>query len=211
MVRLRMCIVIVAGIFILFPSLVFIRDLGIYGDWNALKDVYILAVNNPESLLFPILGRHCGFDPIALFIDSIEYSGKGLELGATMLFSLYFWIPRVWWPGKPLSFSLIYPEKYAGIDPAGTMAPSLLGELYVNFHLAGVVLGFLLLGILLKLCYQYLLKRNHSSSGLLIYLPIVIHAPNILESGTMVISRYLMALFPTILFLWLVKSKSQKM
>ncbi|HHT9125298.1 MAG TPA: O-antigen polymerase [Candidatus Brocadiia bacterium] len=207
-ISLKMYVLLFIGIFFLYPFLIFIQINGIYSNWSDLVNYYNSALKNPTELLLPFLGREAGFTPFALFIDSID-SGRSLELGRPMTFLFYFFIPRVLWEGKPLPFSLTFDEEYAGRSVAGANAPSLPGELYVNFHLVGVVLGFLLLGILMKLCYQCLIKRNHNKSSLLIYLPMVLFTPNILEAGTMVITLYLVALLPIMFFLWFVKSKGQ--
>lgn len=208
MVTMKMAVGIITGIFILSPFLWHVRSQGIY-HWNILGDTYISAFKNPVEFLLPIMQRSYGFDSFALFIEAID-SGRGLELGATMLELFYFFIPRVWWQEKPLNFTVTFVPKYADMDPHSCMAPTLVGELYVNFHLIGVVLGFLLLGVLMKLCHQYLIKRNQNKSGLVIYLPIAIYSPFISEGGIGMITNLPIALFPIILFLWFVKSKDKK-
>src|SRR5207247_901796 len=56
-----------------------------------------------------------------------------------------FFIPRGLWPGKPDSFGLSFPAHYMPHVNWGAMTyvtPSLPGELYLDFHVAGIVLGF---------------------------------------------------------------------
>lgn len=201
-------VILIGGLFILSPLLWHVRGYGIH-HLDILKDSYISALCNPVEFLFPIMNRSYEFDAFALFIDAID-SGSPLELGKPMAFIFYFFIPRIWWPEKPLHFSVTYLPKYAGIDSTSCMAPTLPGELYVNFHIIGVVVGFLLCGIFMKFCYQCLIKRNQNKSSLLIYIPCVLLSPFVLEGGTSKLENYLFALFPVILFLWFVKSKRKR-
>lgn len=205
MISAKIFFVLIIIIFILSPFLWHIRAYGIYR-WDILKDTYISAISDPMEFVNPLLRRSYSFDSFALFIEATD-SGKDFELGSTMTDLFYFFIPRAWWPGKPLPFTVTFLPKYANMYSPGSMAPSLPGELYMNFHVIGVILGFLLLGVLMKICYKGLIRRNFNKSSLLVYIPVVLTTPLLFEGGINKIEEYMLTLFPVILFLWIVKSK----
>ena len=100
--------------------------------------------------------------------DKLEY-----QYGKTIAVWLLAPIPREFMPNKPLIHSgpiigqQIYKLNVSGVPP-GTAA-----ELYWNFHVAGIVFGSMLLGVLMRLSYQ-LCRNVHMDSVLLI--PIYIFA-----------------------------------
>jgi len=78
----------------------------------------------------------------------------------------FFWlvlmpIPRVIWPNKPTTLGIVIKrtlfDKYA---MGGGVPPSWIGELYLNFHVIGVILGSLLFGYVSAKVYDYYLKRQ---------------------------------------------------
>jgi hypothetical protein len=86
---------------------------------------------------------------------------------------LYFYVPRALWPGKPDSYSLTFGKEFLGAtSEAGQsfFTPTLPGELYLNFGLAGLVVGGLLTGMLLwEVYYKLVLQLNRSVTHLLVY------------------------------------------
>ena len=81
--------------------------------------------------------------------DKLEY-----QYGKTIAVWLLAPIPREFMPGKPLIHSgpiigqQIYKLNVSGVPPGSA------AELYWNFHIPGVIFGSLILGVLLRLCYQ---------------------------------------------------------
>jgi len=78
--------------------------------------------------------------------------------------------------------TFVWPEKYAAYQEVadwaylvfhkegiGGIAITQVGEFYLNFHLAGVVLGMFFLGLLYKTSYL-LLSRNRTAIALWIYI-----------------------------------------
>jgi hypothetical protein len=197
-------VILVIAIFILSPLLWHIRAYGVYR-WDILAQTYSKAIDEPIDIMMPLLKRSYGFDSFALFIESID-SGYGLELGGTMKDLLFFYIPRVIWQTKPLPFTVTFLPEYANMNSPGAMAPSLPGELYINFHLLGIILGFWILGIVMQVCYRGLIQRNMNKSSLLIYIPITIMAPLLFEGGLNKLESYILILLPVVLFLWAVRT-----
>ena len=78
--------------------------------------------------------------------------------GGTYVDSLLFVIPRSLWPDKPRSFGFGMGQYLFGRD--WDLPPGYIGELYVNFHIAGIIAGMYLLGILLRRAHQWTLSGN---------------------------------------------------
>ncbi len=70
------------------------------------------------------------------------------------------YIPRVLWPGKPaLGIGQWITDTYgAGSHIRSSTGPTWIGEFYLNFGTAGVVIGMLTIGLLLRLLHESLLR-----------------------------------------------------
>lgn len=94
----------------------------------------------------------------------------GFKYGATFLQLFLMPIPRFLWEDKPsvmqIDVTKIFYPQYAANDIA--WPPSLAGELYVNFQVAGIVLGMFLFGWLCGRLQVYAL-RSTSYYRVLIY------------------------------------------
>lgn len=126
---------------------------------------YMDRVDNPLLLMF---NRSYGTDSLMLILHR---TGETLpfQWGHSLLDLFTFWIPRLLWPGKPVSFGLAFPAAYMPDMHWGTMtyaSCSLPGELYLNFHVPGVLVGSALLGVAMRVSYS--LARS-GPGGLLLY------------------------------------------
>ncbi|MCC6651480.1 MAG: oligosaccharide repeat unit polymerase [Candidatus Eisenbacteria bacterium] len=126
---------------------------------------YMDRVDNPLLLMF---NRSYGTDSLMLILHR---TGETLpfQWGHSVLDLFTFWIPRLLWPGKPMSFGLTFPATYMPDMHWGSMtyaSCSLPGELYLNFHLPGVLVGSALLGVAMRVSYS--LARS-GPGGLLLY------------------------------------------
>jgi hypothetical protein len=81
-----------------------------------------------------------------------------LRYGGTYVDSLLFVIPRSLWPDKPRSFSFAIGQYLFAAET--DLPPGYIGELYINFHLAGVIGGMYLLGWLLRRAHQWTLSGD---------------------------------------------------
>lgn len=82
-------------------------------------------------------------------IRYFQSGGKPMA-GRTYYLALVAPIPRILWPGKPTislgtEFSILF-----GFTATSSYAISQLGELYINFGIIGVVIGFAVFGILYR-------------------------------------------------------------
>ena len=78
------------------------------------------------------------------------------QYGASYLSVLYAPIPRVWRPDKPaLSMSKDISHKVYGYkeNALAGIPPGIAAEFYINFGYAGILIGFFLVGIMIKKLY----------------------------------------------------------
>ena len=113
-----------------------------------------------EAVIDPLLDRSYQFDATTMILTKTP-SLSDYRLGATFEDLLWFYIPRQWWPDKPVSFAYNFaPEFFPGASLTASYAPSMVGELYLNFGLLGVVGGFYVFGIVLRACYESFASRK---------------------------------------------------
>jgi hypothetical protein len=91
----------------------------------------------------------------------LRYTGRWVDYkyGETILLTpISLLIPRVLWPSKPnigiarefgVTFDLV-----SGVDRETQIAPTIVGELYWNFNLPGVLVGMFLLGAAYRWMYR---------------------------------------------------------
>jgi hypothetical protein len=95
------------------------------------------------------------------------------QFGWTYLTSLLQWIPRQIYPEKPASFAMEFTDSYIGnfyYDNITIISPTVLGEGYINFHIAGMFAVAVVSGMFWRFLYQYFTVRNgRSLSGMLLY------------------------------------------
>jgi oligosaccharide repeat unit polymerase len=93
------------------------------------------------------------------------------QMGKTFLNLLVKLIPSAIWENKPqgagqVVTKYIYPKAF---NLNVTVAPSLLAELYLNFHIIGIIIGFFLFGVLCKSLYYFLIKNNKNKNAVILY------------------------------------------
>jgi len=95
------------------------------------------------------LYRGCISIPIGFLYRKVEENG--LQFGASTVFS-YAFVPRFLWPDKPNVTRSAWFTYYLGFSPSEAEATSatgmtVVGELYWNFGLFGMLIGMLLVGL----------------------------------------------------------------
>ena len=88
-----------------------------------------------------------------------------LGYGSTYLKFIYQFIPRTIWHAKPQNVTIVMAQLFrpAQFAKGVTYNPALLGEMYYNFGMPGVVLGSFLVGI--GLGWMYRLGRDRMDSA----------------------------------------------
>jgi len=113
------------------------------------------AVAPDRKLAVKILDEFLALDAFAAVISAGPQKFP-FRHGKTFLDGVIFIVPRRIWPGKPVSYSSAVGQ-YLQNAP-NDIPPGYIGELYINFHIAGILGGMYLLGLLFryvqKLIYQ---------------------------------------------------------
>jgi len=94
------------------------------------------------------------------------------QYGAPWLELLYFWVPRAWWPTKPLTFSIGFGSTYFSSFEQGKLSfisPTLPGDAYLNFGTIGVFGVFLVLGFALRWWYERMVGSRPRPETVLLY------------------------------------------
>lgn len=133
---------------------------------------YIEYIGDPEllgrAIAEPFVSRFFGADMLALIID--ETSADQYQWGNTLAKLATAWVPRKLWPDKPWSFGKDFLTLYLShVDILAVISPSLVGEWYINGNIAGVIIGFTSLGLVMKVAYQYLVSRCAGPGRMLVY------------------------------------------
>ncbi|MHA1291719.1 MAG: O-antigen polymerase [Promethearchaeota archaeon] len=131
-----------------------------------------LVYSNPIKPITIFMNRFHDMDSM-IYIVRDTPGVMDYQLGKTIAPIFVSWIPRQLWENKPtIAFGRVFGETYykeffggTGTVPSATI----IGEAYINYHVAGMVGISLLFGILLRIFYQYLIKNNLGVSGVFIY------------------------------------------
>ncbi len=164
-VRLRHVLVFFGGFVLLFPFFYAYRALGLGG-----LDAAARYLETTDAPLLKFYNRAYGADS---FVRVLHATGQGLvplQWGHSLLDLFVFFVPRALWAAKPESFGLSFASLCMPDVPWGALtyvSSSLPGELFLNFHAAGVVAGFLLLGWTLRAAIT--LARSGGPGAVLVY------------------------------------------
>jgi hypothetical protein len=168
------------GVFaLLFPLFYAYRALGIAG-----LDGVRLYLETTETPLLKLYNRAYDADSFARVLHATGQGLVPLQWGRSLLDLLVFWVPRALWAAKPASFGLTFPALcMPDVEWAGTtyVSSSLPGELFLDFHVAGVVLGFLALGWALRAGHH--LVRRGGPGAVLLYGYVFLAAVHLVEGG----------------------------
>jgi len=131
---------------------------------------FTFALAHPYKLIEPLLMRSHGADSFAVILDKTP-NVYNFQLGGTLSQLLWFYIPRAIWSEKPFTYSWHFGKTYMGythyVGPF--VAPTFVGELYINLSWVGIMVGSLLTGIIFKIVYAYFIKRHGDKTAILIY------------------------------------------
>jgi hypothetical protein len=178
----------------LFPFFYAYRRLGLFN-----LDVMSLAVQNDPDALFHVFNRAYGTDSLMLVLHRTGVTVP-FQWGATLTDLFTFWIPRAFWAHKPDSFGLQFPALFMPDMHWGAMtyaSASLPGELFLDFHVFGVIGGCWLLGAAMRTS-RFLTQAG--PGGILVYCYSVIIAMHLVEGCIAVqLEYFLILLVPSVL------------
>lgn len=120
-----------------------------------------------EASFFELIRRFHGLDSLIAVMarvpSQIEYT-----FGSTLFFiPISALVPRIMWPNKPDTGLGDYFRENFWFGTGGAIAISHPGEFYLNFGLAGIVIGMAFLAFLHSGVYQYFQRAKNPASSVL--------------------------------------------
>lgn len=198
--RMRQLLGFFIGFSLLFPLFYAYRALGVAG-----LDGVRTYLETTDAPLLKVYNRAYDADS---FMRVLHANGSGLvplQWGRSLLDLFSFFIPRAFWAAKPESFGLGFAALYMPDVEWGSMtyvSPSLAGELFLNFHVVGVVLGFLLFGLTMRAASS--VARRGGPGAVLLYGYFFLTAIHLVEGAIAAqIEFFLTSLVPSLLALHL--------
>lgn len=193
-IRLRWIVVGVLALVLLYPTNQFFRDVILEDNSRTVVDV----LRDPNSALervgsFVSSSRFGEYTAAGLTATGGRLDGLGVtsvivrdtprvspfQNGRTLgLFFLAF-VPRLFWPSKPtITIGNWITEVYgSGPDVALVSAtgPTQVGDYYLNFGTAGVIGGMMLLGTLLRMAHEALLRDESPTAPAILAAIVVLY------------------------------------
>ena len=133
------------------------------GDFSDLSAVGLFVENIGRRLM----DEFQQFDWFVITLDLTSSSELPIQRGKTFLEFFTRFVPRAIWPAKPQPISFRITTMVGG---ASAGHPStILGELYLNFKVPGVIVGMAVFGVLLRAMYAYLQSNRENAAAILLY------------------------------------------
>ncbi len=85
--------------------------------------------------------------------------------GQTILFDLFFYVPRTYWPDKPAmysKYSTAYSKGLSGYEVSTNFYVNIWAEFITNFHLWGIIIALLFM--------QFFIRISEKSNSVVVYL-----------------------------------------
>ncbi|HKU15251.1 MAG TPA: O-antigen polymerase [Steroidobacteraceae bacterium] len=126
----------------------------------------------PMTIVAPIILTNGGIDASKTghIIDYVDDT-QDYKLGQTLVQFLWAAVPRELWVNKPPNLDTFVGEKIYGAETFGAAAvpAGFFGEMYLNFWYAGIVVGALLLGLIVRRIDNLLAGNLHSAVFIMCY------------------------------------------
>ena len=127
-----------------------------------------------HAALRTLANRHTSGETVAsilAFGDTVDLEITGADL---VLIPAFAFVPRAVWPDKPAPFSPQVSSAFRGVEGNRTsFGMTHTGDLYLRHGLPGVVIGSLMLGLLYRLLYGWLVDRPGATAvGAVLYLAV---------------------------------------
>lgn len=132
-------VMILIAIFVIFPILELTRNVSLATLTMAnLSD----AISN---IPFMLASGH--FDAYTMIVSTVHFVREhGITYGRQLLGVCLFFIPRSFWPEKPIGSGATIIEYYRGSDAFSNVSCPIIAEGYINFGIVGVFFFAFLLG-----------------------------------------------------------------
>ena len=127
--------------------------------------------NNAENPMLAAISYFDIYEKQSFLLEKFENNKHALYYGEINLSSYYKFIPRMFWPDKPVAYGFaILNYDFLPEFAAENYMPSFgLGTLYADFGMASVIIGGLMAGFIRRYCYNIMLSSNYNNTSLIIY------------------------------------------
>lgn len=139
--------------------------------WQGAAGRNVLEVDVASTVISGGVARRflLEFNQLDWFAATLELVPEKLpfQWGQSFLQFFSMFVPRALWAGKPepLAFHL---NRIAG-GPGFGSPPSLMGELYINFSVPGIIAGMFLFGVVARMLYAYLRANPQNLAVVALY------------------------------------------
>lgn len=141
--------------------LLFALGLSIIGILNTLRSGSDLGSLQSKAFNLFYIYEH-NYIPL---VNLVSDGAMPLQMGREYITGMVALIPRFIWPDKPISFDYFLKDELGRVFDGGGLPSTIIGSLYINFGIFGVIFIMFLIGAL----YSILYKTYRASS--------IIHAP----------------------------------
>lgn len=176
---------------------------GIYRECHEISwKTFLYCYQFRPEVFWGIFLRSRGSEIFSKVIEQLSYTHAYQGGYQTIIEALTIWIPHAIWTNKPIAKSVVFSETFFGLN--GGISPTILGELYWDFSLLGIILGMFLIGAITALAYNTLTQNRNSKSAILVYCQLYYTSFCMAEaiSGTMNgLIIYTIAIIPIIFYL----------
>jgi hypothetical protein len=123
-----------------------------------------------ERLMATLFGQAnvAGMEMLSTIVEAVPEK-LPLMHGRTLLWAVLSPVPRALWPDKPVNTGLYLNRILSNPNTITGIPPSWIGELFLNFNVAGVILGCGLLGLFSAIIYNAFLKNRSRPIAHLLY------------------------------------------
>lgn len=208
---LYMSAVLAALLLIYFP----LKSIGqMAQEGDSVDEIVIMSTDSVNSALAAKAPDQQFLDQFACALSLIDDTGS-YYYGATYLPLVTLPIPRQWWPEKPSLADYLYEisKPWRPIAELG-MIVTFLGESYVNFGYAGIIIIPMLLAYVLGRVYFRAYRSNYFTIARLAYLLIACNLIQVYRDGLVSIVIFtwvnMMPLMVLILLHYVLRSRKKK-
>ena len=150
-----------------------------------------------KNIIYLTIGGRNATDVDLLSWIIQKYPVDRLLWGRSLLDIPLMVVPRAMWPDKPTEIGVRLFQEYSGWEGyQNAWHPGIIGELYVNFHLLGVIAGMLLLG---AVCAKLDTRRFRQSGSPLSRIFYAVFAIKFVVMG--LVTGFMFPVIHTLLFL----------
>ena len=171
---------------------------------NYISIEYYMQIREQGGLLSRfVFGSLSGFDSLVLIIEGIPQV-LDFQWGRSILDLIWYPIPRLLWADKPEITAMLFCKAFfpEATERGVIRGIPYMGELYLNFGPAGIVIGMLALGLFCRVFYAYMKLNRFGLISILIYVCTIEPLMRSMRGGVFaLVSHFFMNLIPVAIIL----------